>query len=229
MLDLGCGCGATTLALAKVAGHATGLDVSAPMLELARQRAAGLANVDWILADAAFHPFAPASFDVGFSRFGVMFFGDPIPAFRNIRRAIRPSGRLVFACWRPFDINPWMQLPLQAVSAHVPPLPRPGPEDPGPFAFANPDRVRHILTGAGFTDPEISKFDFKMELGAGRGLDAATEQAANMGPASRAMQDQPAEVQAKATAAIRDALAPYLDGGTVKLAAAVWLVEAKPG
>ncbi len=229
VLDVGCGCGATALALADgvgPAGHVTGLDVSGPMLDLARTRGAGRGNVDWVLEDATTHGFAAASVDLVFSRFGVMFFDDPTAAFANLRRALAPGGRVVFACWRPFDQNPWMQLPLKAVTGVVPPLPRPGPEEPGPFAFGDRTRVTRILTGAGFAPPQFEPFDFHMTLGDGSGLDAAVEQAISMGPSARALQEQPDDLRAQARAAVAAALEPHLDGGRVRLAAAVWLVSA---
>ena len=155
-----------------------------------------------------------------------MFFADPIAAFTNLRRALKPTGRLVFACWREFDANLWMKLPLSAALAHVPPLPRPGPDDPGPFAFADAAKVTRILTASGFPIPRFEKLDFQMALAPGRGLDAAVEQAVAVGPASRALQGQPAEAIAAATASIRTALTPYLKDETVRLPAAVWLVKA---
>ena len=232
VLDVGCGCGATTLALAaKVgpSGRVTGLDVSAPMLDVARSRSAGLANVAWIRADAATHAFDPASADLLFSRFGVMFFGDPAAAFANLRRALRPQGRMVFACWRPFPENPWMRVPLHAAYAHVPPLPKLGPDDPGPFSFADAERVTRILTQAGFAEPRFTKRDFAMDLANGEGLDAAVRQAAGFGPASRAMEDQPEAARTAATDAIRAALTPYVaSDGRVALPAAIWLVDSAP-
>jgi hypothetical protein len=113
----------------------------------------------------------------------VMFFGDPVAAFANLRRALRTGGRLVFACWRPLIENPWMLLPLQVVQTLVPPVPRPGPDEPGPFAFADPERVTHILTTAGFSSPRYIRFEIAMVLGTS--LDDATEQATSMGAASR--------------------------------------------
>ncbi len=227
VLDIGCGSGATSIALAGLvggSGHVTGLDVSAPMIELARTRGAGIANLDWRQADAAAEEFPPGSADLLFSRFGVMFFGDPVGAFTNLRRALRPGGRLVFACWRPFNENPWMMLPLQAVQTLVSPLPRPGPEEPGPFAFGDPERVTRILTAAGFATPTFTRFDMAMQLGAN--LDEAAEQAAAFGAAGRALQDQPDAIQHAARAAIRAALAPHAKAGHVALPGAVWLVEA---
>jgi SAM-dependent methyltransferase len=228
VLDIGCGSGATSLALAPLvgpAGHITGLDVSAPMIELARSRSAGMTNVDWLLVDAATNEFEPHSIDLLFSRFGVMFFGDPIPAFANMRRALRPDGRLVFACWRPLSENPWMLVPLQAVQPLVPPSPKPDPHDPGPFAFADPQWVTHILTKAGFTPPRYAPFDFAMSLGSG--LDEAVEQATSMGAAARALRDQPDATLQAARKTVRTALAPHLKAGVVALPGAVWLVESR--
>jgi ubiquinone/menaquinone biosynthesis C-methylase UbiE len=148
VIDVGCGSGATTNAFAQkvgLSGHVFGIDVSGPMLERARQVTPKDAPVTYALADATVYPFNPASFDLLASRFGVMFFADPVRSFANLRRALRPTGRLAFACWREPRENPWMMAPLQAVYQHVPKLPQMGPEDPGPFAFASEERVRRIL------------------------------------------------------------------------------------
>ena len=148
----------TTIAFArKVApsGHVFGVDISGPMLERARQSAPKDLPVDFALADATVYPFEPASFDLLASRFGVMFFADPALSFANMRKALRPSGRLAFACWREPRENPFFMAPLQAAYKHVPKLPQQGPEDPGPFAFASEARVRRILDAAGFTGVEM--------------------------------------------------------------------------
>jgi SAM-dependent methyltransferase len=232
ILDIGCGCGTTTILLADAvgpAGHVTGLDVSAPMLGWARQRSAGRDNLTWVLDDAATHAFAPATYDLLFSRFGVMFFGNPVAAFANLRNALKPGGRMVFVCWRPFDENPWMRVPLHAAYEHIPRLPRPGPEDPGPFAFADPERVARILTEAGWSAPKLTPVDVLLDLGAGGGLDRAVEQATNIGAASRALREAPDELRPAAIAAFRAALVPYVKGGTVALGGAVWVVEARLG
>lgn len=231
VLDIGCGAGATTVALAREVGpggHVTGLDVSEALLNVARRRDGVPGNVDWVLADAARHPFAAGSADLLFSRFGVMFFGDPAAAFGNLRRALRPGGQLVFACWRPFDQNPWMGVPLRAVQTLVPALPRPGADDPGPFSFADRARVERILTRAGFAAPRFTPFDMTMDIAGGGGVDMAVEQSLQVGPARTLLQDQPEDVVAAAAAAIRVALLPYADGGGVRLAGAVWLVDSVP-
>ena len=144
-------------------------------------------------------------------------------SFANLRRALTPRGRLVFACWRPLNENPWMLLPLEVVQTLVPPAPRPGPDEPGPFAFAEPTRVTHILTTAGFSTPRYMRFELAMVLGAS--LDEAAEQATTMGAASRALQDQPEAVLEVARKAVRAALVPHFESGRVALPGAVWLVE----
>ena len=157
IVDVGCGSGQTSLALGQAVGRSgavMGLDISRPLLDLARRRAAesGAANVSFGEADVQTYAFAPATFDAVFSRFGVMFFADPPAAFANIRRALKPGGRLAFVCWRTPAENIFMTLPYTAAAAQFPPAPPPTPGAPGPFAFADPDRVRHILSSAGFRD-----------------------------------------------------------------------------
>jgi len=228
VLDIGCGCGATSVALAKLvgpAGRVIAADVSAPMLARARERTASFGNVDCILADAATHHFRPGEVDLMVSRFGVMFFGDPVAAFANIRRAMKPGGRVAFACWQGLGDNPWARIPLHAAYEHVPSLPKPGPEDPGPFSFADPGRVTRILPSAGFAMPRFTPLELTVDLAAGgAGLDDAAAQATRIGPASRALREQPEAARAAAAAAIRAALAPHVVGDRVPLPGAVWLV-----
>src|SRR5580692_10811615 len=148
IVDIGCGAGATTVAFAQQvgrSGHVLGLDVSAPMLARAREVAPEGLPVEFMLADATVYPFEPAGFDLLASRFGVMFFAEPALSFTNMRKALKPPGRLAFACWRDPRDNPFFMVPLQAAYRHVPKLPPVGPEDPGPFAFASEQRVRRIL------------------------------------------------------------------------------------
>ena len=183
--------------------------------------------VDFVLADATVYPFDPASFDLLASRFGVMFFADPVLSFANMRKALRPSGRLAFACWREPRENPWLMAPLQAVYKHVPKLPQQGPEDPGPFAFASEERVHRILGEAGFTGIAMEACPLSMDIAIGRGLDAAVQGALEIGPASRALEGQPAELRAAATNSLREALAPFAKGDTVVLPGSIWIVTAR--
>jgi SAM-dependent methyltransferase len=229
IIDVGCGCGATSIALAErvaPSGFVLGVDISAPMLTRARQVAPKGLPLEFVLADATIHPFDPQSFDLLVSRFGVMFFAEPAVSFANLRRALRPEGRLAFICWREPKYNPWMMTALQAVYKHVPKLPQLGPEDPGPFSFAFEERVHRILGEAGFAGITMQPHDLSLDVAIGRGLDAAVQGALEIGPASRALQDHPEEVREAARASIREALAPFARGDKVPLAAAIWIVTA---
>jgi ubiquinone/menaquinone biosynthesis C-methylase UbiE len=230
ILDVGCGCGASTIALAqRVAptGFVTGIDISVPMLSHARDRAPKGLPLDFVLADATLYPFDPQSVDLLVSRFGVMFFAEPVTSFANMRKALRQSGRLIFACWREPRDNPWMMMPLQAVYRHVPRLPQLGPEDPGPFAFASEERVKRILGEAGFKDIAMEPHDIALDIAIGHGLDEALQTALELGPSSRALEGHPPETIAAAKASICETLAPFARGDAVPLKGAIWIVTAQ--
>ena len=230
VIDIGCGCGATSVALAHrvaPAGRVLGVDVSSPMLERARQLAPKGLPVEFVLADATVHPFEPNRADLLCSRFGVMFFADPVRSFTNMRRGLRRGARLIFACWREPQRNLWAMLPLQEAYRHVPRLPEVGPEDPGPFSFAHEQRVRSILDLAGFGTIELEPIDLLFDLALGRGLDGAVDTALAIGPTSRALDGQPPASRAAATQSIRTALAAYQAGNTVPLPGSLWLVTAR--
>jgi len=229
VVDIGCGCGASAIELGRLvapAGRVLGLDVSGPMLARAAERLSPDLPVELVQADATTYAFAPDSFDLVFSRFGVMFFAEPARSFANLRRALRPGGRLAFACWRAPRENPWMMVPLHAAYEHVPRLPQLGPEDPGPFSFADPARVERILGEAGFSAIALQPFDLALDIATGKGLDAGVNAALEIGATSRAIDGQPAKVLAAVAQSIRKALAPHQQGGAVPLAGAVWLVTA---
>jgi SAM-dependent methyltransferase len=229
VVDIGCGTGASSIALAERVGppgQVLGVDVSAPMLARAAERLPPGAPVKFVRADATTYRFEPAAFDLLFSRFGVMFFAEPVRAFANLRAALKPGGRLAFACWRKLDENPWLQVPLRATLEHVPPLPRPGPEEPGPFSFASEQRVHRILADAGFQSVILEPRDFDLDIACGGGIEEALEAAMALGPASRALHDRGPETRAAVAMSIRRALQPYQRGKQVALAGAVWLVTA---
>ena len=204
-----------------------GIDISGPMLARARQVAPAGLPVEFVLADATVYPFDPASFDLLASRFGVMFFAEPALSFANLRRGLKPSGRLAFACWREPRENPFFMAPLQAVYKHVPRLPQQGPEDPGPFSFASEARVHRILGEAGFSGVVMEACDLALDIAVGRGLDTAVQSALEIGPAARALAEQPPDVVAAATDSIRAALAAFQRGQSVALPASIWIVTAQ--
>jgi SAM-dependent methyltransferase len=229
VIDVGCGCGATTRAFAEKvgAGRVLGVDVSAPMLQRARQVAPQNAPIEFRLADASVCPFKPGWYDLIVSRFGVMFFAEPAASFANLRKALRPDGRLTFVCWREARANPWLMAPLQAAYNHVPKLPEVGPEDPGPFSFASEARVHRILGKAGFSDTAMEACDLALDVAIGRGLDAAVESALQIGPTSRAIEGQPGDIVAAVRKSIHEALAPFVKGQAVVLPASIWVVSAQ--
>ena len=231
VIDVGCGCGATTIELAaRVApgGEVLGLDISEPMLARARERGAGL-PARLVLADATVYQFEPEA-DLVASRFGVMFFADPARSFANLRKGLKPGGRLAFACWRAAKQNPFFILPLREAGKHAPPLPETDPEAPGPFALADPARVRRILGQAGFADVAVEPQDLELDIAVGRGLDAAVKAAMTIGPTSRMLDGQSEKVRAAAEADIRKALAAQARGDSVPLGGAIWIVTAtNPG
>ena len=186
VIDVGCGCGATTLALAErvgASGNVHGVDISRPMLGRARQRvdANGPPQVTLTLADAGTHDFPPGSVDLIFSRLGVMFFGDPIAAFANLRRALKPTGRMVFACLQA-PANPFTMTAVHAARPLLPPgtIPVPGPDEPGMFSFAEPARVQRILKAAGFAAIALLPHHERMWLaGAGEAAKAAASRSSS--------------------------------------------------
>jgi len=229
VVDIGCGAGQTSLALGQAVGRGgavMGFDVSRPLLDRARRRAAesGATNVSFAEADVQTHAFTPASFDAAFSRFGVMFFADPAAAFANIRRALKPGGRLAFVCWRTPAENPFMTLPYAAAAAQLPPAPQPEPAAPGPFAFADQVRVRHILATAGFSDIEMAPHDRKI---GGGDLEQTLALSLKIGLLGRAVREHP-EKRTLVIDDVREALRPHADGdGIVRLASASWIVSAR--
>jgi SAM-dependent methyltransferase len=244
VLDVGCGCGDTSIDIASrvgPTGAVLGVDVSGPMLARARERlatgdASARAPVDFVLADASTHTLPIAAFDVLFSRFGVMFFDDPAGAFANLAQAIRPGGRLAFVCWRPQGENPWTSLPLAAITpiafaGAAPPKPPAGA--PGPFAFADPAHVTRLLTQAGFADVRTTPADRDVPLGpCGKGttLDEVVAYVEEIGPAARLMAKLDPAKRNEARAALSAAISALpqrgADDASRWLGAAVWIVTA---
>lgn len=228
VLDVGCGAGVSTRAAARAApdGHATGIDLSAPLLAEARRRsaAAGLTNTTFVQGDAQVHPFEPGAYDVVVSRLGAMFFGDPVAAFTNLTRALRPGGGLALLAWQELARNEWLQV-LRRTLAAGRPLPEPPAAAPGPFGLSDPGHVRRILAAAGFEAVDIAgvlgtvrlgadaedAFDFVSRLGVARGLLGGLDE----------------DARQAALAELRDELAAHATPEGVLLSASAWLVTAR--
>lgn len=231
VVDIGCGCGAPTLEFARAvgpSGSVVGFDISGPMLAEGERRAsaAGIENVRWRQADPA--TVALDEYDLMASAFGVMFFGDRIAAFKNMRRGAAPHARMALVCWRTLAENPWMDVPMAAVAQHLPPRPGPIPNAPGMFAFADPDHVTGVLTAAGWTRPRFEKLDMDLDIAAGRGLDDAVVQSTQIGAVNSWLRNQPAEIVSAAVTSLRKSLAPYAEGMSVRLPGAMWLISSTP-
>lgn len=233
VLDIGCGSGTSSFALAgQVApgGHVLGVDISEQLAAIARDAAPADASVEFRCADAATAPLPAGSFDLLFSRFGVMFFDDPVAAFGHMRSALKPGGRLAFVCWRSAQGNDWVRLPMAAIRDIVEPAPA-DPNAPGPFAFGDRQRLADILAAAGFAAIEIAPFDTAISYGRGEtreeAIDDALDLAFQVGPLSRALADQPDDIRARSADAVRAAFARRPGETSVLIDGAAWIVTAR--
>lgn len=231
VLEIGCGAGALTLPLAAAigaAGRLVAIDISEPMLARARQRVdeQGLANVTLQLGDAQVFAFEPAAFDLATSRMGVMFFADPTAAFRNIAPALKPGGRLVFACWAPLAENPHWLISHDIAQRHLgPPAPRPA-RAPGPLAFADPDYIREVLAAAGFAGIAVERAHPTI---IGDGPEEEARQALLMGPTARLIEEKKPDEETRQRIAreVGEAFAAEARSGPIRLPATIFLVTAR--
>ena len=228
VLDVGCGGGMNSMEIAQrvgPGGWVRGLDISGPILKIARSRGEGYSNLEFIEGDAARVSLEEDNYDLIFSRFGVMFFSDPVAAFTNLRNSLKSTGRMVFLCWRSLQENPWMSIPAQAVSSVVEPQgPAPDPTAPGPFSLAESSRIEELLTSAGLKIIDLRTVDVVMRLGP---MSETVEYFLKMGPAAAALADAGEELKKAAAEALRHALEQFESNGTVNPPAAAWIVNAE--
>jgi SAM-dependent methyltransferase len=229
VLDIGCGAGATTLlaarALGQSGGSSVGADISAPLIEVARKRALqeGLPNTEFVRADAQTYAFEARSFDAVISRFGVMFFDDPVAAFANIRKATRSDAALAFVSWRSPAENPFMTAASRAAAPLLPNLRPPDPNAPGQFGFADPERVRGILESSGWKNIELRPVDVPSSVRKRDLFSYITK----LGPVGMALTEADEETRAKVTAVVHKAFEPFIQGDSARFTAACWLVTAR--
>jgi ubiquinone/menaquinone biosynthesis C-methylase UbiE len=232
VLDIGCGPGTTVLELAKhvgPGGHVLGADVSEPSVARAGERiaAAGLRHAEVIVADASVHPFPAGSFDLTFSRFGIMFFSDPVAAFANVRSAMKPGGRLTLAVFRPASEKLWPNAPLEAVRHLLPPIPTPGSEEPGPYSWADPARVHRILEGAGFSQVSLTPLDPVIQLAGPAGEAEAADFVMAMGPLVRVLPGLSAAQRENVRANLEVYFKGHATSQGIVLPAEIWAVRAR--
>jgi len=228
VLDVGCGAGSTTLAMARrlgPAGLSLGVDISGPLLAVAEARAAaeGLDTARFVQADAQTYAFEAEEFDAVISRFGVMFFDDPEAAFSNIRRAARRDATLTFEAWRSPMENPFMITAVLAVAPFLPSVAPPEPNAPGQFAFADAERMHRILDASGWRDVEVRPLDVSCEVAEADLLAYVTK----LGPAGAALRNADETTKAQAAEALRAAFQPFVQDGAARFVSACWLATAR--
>ena len=228
ILDIGCGCGETSRLAARIArdGCVLGVDLSSRMLARARERSAaeGLTNTSFERADAQVYPFDAEAFDLAISRFGVMFFGDPVAAFQNVRRALRPGGRVAFLAWQPLARNEWMAELFGALAAGRD-IPRPPAGAPGPFGLSDPDAVRRIFGEASFEN--VSLDDVSESLTVGADAEDAFGFVRSLGVTRGLLRDLDATTTERALNAVRATIAAHDTGQGIRFGSAAWLITAR--
>jgi len=232
-LDIGCGGGSQTVLLAERlggTGRVLGVDISGPLLDVARAKTQTqfpeYADMSFLQADAAEHPFDPASVDLLFSRFGVMFFDDPAQAFSHLRKALKPDGRLGFSCWQAARDNQWVRDPLQAALKHVS-LPQPAdPHAPGPFAFADEARVTGMLKDSGFTDIRFAAREVELNFGSGGSLLETCAELVGIGPLARLLAEADEATRQRVIESVAESMSAHFVDGVLTLSGAVWFVTA---
>jgi ubiquinone/menaquinone biosynthesis C-methylase UbiE len=227
ILDVGCGAGTTTLAIARrssAQGRCVGVDISEPMLALARERGEREnTRATFIHADAQSYPFEPTSFDAIVSRFGVMFFDDAARAFANLRRAAVNGAELCFVAWRSAAENPFMTTAERAAAPHLPELPPRRSDQPGQFAFADQTHVRALLEASGWSEISIRPLDVECALPEKDLVSYLTR----MGPVGRVLQETDEPTRTQIIETVRAAFERYVDGSEVRFTAACWMVQAR--
>jgi SAM-dependent methyltransferase len=227
VLDIGCGTGSTTLATARrvgADGRCVGIDISEPMIGLARERAAAeRSSAEFVCADAQTHAFEPARFHRLISRFGVMFFDDPMRAFANLRRAARDDAELQATAWRSGAENPFMTTAERVAAPLLPNLPPRKPGGPGPCAFVEPERVDGILRASGWGAVDIAPLDVPCTLPGS----ALRQYVARLGPVGHALHDTAEPLRTRVIETVVAAFEPFVDGDDRRFVAAGWMISAR--
>jgi ubiquinone/menaquinone biosynthesis C-methylase UbiE len=225
-IDIGCGCGGTSRAMAAAGARVLGIDISTPMLDRAKAQQGTDGQTEFIEADAANYSF-DANFDLLFSRFGVMFFADPVAAFANLRSALKPTGRLCFICWQAISENAWLAVPTAAAQPFLPAADAadaPDPLAPGPFSFADPEHLSQVLNDAGFSDVAVEAYPVEMQVG--ENLAEAMEFYTQVGPLSGVLGSLEPQARESAVAAVEQALISLKTDNGFALPGGCWIATA---
>jgi|TARA_B000000475_G_scaffold179862_1_gene144701 ubiquinone/menaquinone biosynthesis C-methylase UbiE len=231
ILDIGCGCGATTLEIAKIVnqGEVIGVDISEPMLERATQTASDMAltNISYQVKDVQVDEMPNKYFDIAFSRFGVMFFEDPFEAFNNINHSLKDDGQLSFVCWQHASLNPWQSLSIQVIKEFLD-LPAPPPKSPGPFAFEDKSYIEEILNASGFRDIEIKDNQEDIVMFSGKSIREACEDYLTINPVvTEMLKNSPSELREEILEALIGKFSNYHKDDGLLFPSATWIVTAK--
>ena len=231
ILDIGCGCGATTLEIAKIVnqGEVIGVDISEPMLERATQTASDMAltNISYQVKDVQVDEMPNKYFDIAFSRFGVMFFEDPFEAFKNINHSLKDNGQLSFVCWQHASLNPWQSLSIQVIKEFLD-LPAPPPKSPGPFAFEDKSYIEEILNASGFRDIEIKDNQEDIVMFSGKSIREACEDYLTINPVvTEMLKNSPSELREEILEALIGKFSDYHKDDGLLFPSATWIVSAR--
>ena len=231
ILDIGCGCGATTLEIAKAVtqGEVIGVDISEPMLERATKTASDmmLNNTSFQVKDVQVDEMPLSYFDIAFSRFGVMFFEDPFEAFKNINHSLKDNGQLSFVCWQHASLNPWQSLSIQVIKEFLD-LPAPAPKSPGPFAFEDKSYINEILTESGFRDIEIKDNQEDIVMFSGKSIREACEDYLTINPVvTEMLKNSPTELREEILEALIGKFSDFHNNEGLLFPSATWIVTAK--
>ena len=231
ILDIGCGCGATTLEIAKAVtqGEVIGVDISEPMLERATKTASDmmLNNTSFQVKDVQVDEMPRSYFDIAFSRFGVMFFEDPFEAFKNINHSLKDNGQLSFVCWQHASLNPWQSLSIQVIKEFLD-LPAPAPKSPGPFAFEDKSYINEILTESGFRDIEIKDNQEDIVMFSGKSIREACEDYLTINPVvTEMLKNSPTELREEILEALIGKFSDFHNNEGLLFPSATWIVTAK--
>jgi SAM-dependent methyltransferase len=230
ILEIGCGFGATSIALAASGATVHGVDIAPPMIDRARERVQGTAaNITFDVADAQEGDLG-GPYDTIASRFGVMFFADPVRAFTNIASSVRPEGNLAFVCWQSLDRNPWLGLPIEVLQSFTGTLaaaPSPAPGTPNPLALADPVLTEGVLRGSGWTDIEFEPVEPLLSIGGGDGIDGAVELALNGSSVKALLAGDDGTLRSQVVDALTERFAEFTKGDAVLMQSSAWLVTAR--